>query len=176
MARTFTFCRQTSIDSLMVKSKKELVLILPNIRSVHNVGSIFRTADAAGVSKIYLTGYTPRPVDQFGRTNQALAKVALGAEKTVSWEYSASATTVINKLKKAGAKIMALEQAKNSLNYRQPKLTDSAALILGEEVEGISPKLLKLADQIIEIPMRGEKESLNVAVAAGIAIYALLGL
>lgn len=160
----------------MKKSKLGLVLILPNVRSVHNVGSIFRTADAAGVSKIYLTGYTPRPVDEFGRASNALAKVALGAEKTVAWEYVASASTLISKLKKAATKIVALEQASNSVNYRRFKVTGSVALILGEEVAGIEPKLLKLADQIIEIPMRGEKESLNVAVATGIAIYALLGL
>lgn len=160
----------------MKKTKLGLVLILPNVRSVHNVGSIFRTADAAGVSKIYLTGYTPRPIDQFGRVNKALAKVALGAEKTVLWEYLASASALVAKLKKAGTKIIALEQAPNSVNYRQFKATSPVALILGEEVAGIEPKLLKLADQIIEIPMQGEKESLNVAVAAGIAIYALLGL
>ena len=160
----------------MKKTRPGLVLILPNIRSVHNVGSIFRTADAAGVTKIYLTGYTLRPVDQFGRANKALAKVSLGAEKTLVWEYAISTTVLINKLKKAGTKIVALEQAPTSVNYRQFKATGPVALILGEEVAGIEPKLLKLADQIIEIPMRGEKESLNVAVAAGIAIYALLGL
>jgi tRNA G18 (ribose-2'-O)-methylase SpoU len=156
--------------------KRELYLILPNIRSNHNVGSIFRTAEAAGVKKNYLTGYTPRPVDQFGRTNTALAKVALGAEKTLAWEYQPSAVTLINRLKKTGLKIVALEQASNSVDYRHFKPTWPMALVLGEEVEGLPPNLLKLADQVIEIPMLGQKESLNVSVAAGLAIYRLLGL
>jgi len=160
----------------MKKKTSELVLILPNIRSIHNVGSIFRTVESAGVRKIYLTGYTPRPVDEFGRVNKALAKVALGAEKMVSWEYLRSTTSLITKLKKLGFLIVALEQSSQALNYRQIKLKTKTALIVGEEVLGLSPKLLAQADQIIEIPMRGQKESLNVSVATGIAVYALLGL
>ncbi|MFA6416058.1 MAG: TrmH family RNA methyltransferase [Candidatus Paceibacterota bacterium] len=155
-------------------AKKDLSLILHNIRSSHNVGAIFRTADGAGVSKIYLTGYTPKPIDQFGRPDKALAKTALGAEKTIAWQYLASASTLINKLKKSGTEIIALEQAPDSVDFRRAKIKWPAALLLGEEVEGVNKALLKKSDQIIEIPMRGQKESLNVSVATGIAVYEIL--
>jgi len=155
-------------------AKKELSLILHNIRSSHNVGAIFRTADGAGVSKIYLTGYTPKPVDQFGRLDKTIGKTALGAEKTVSWEYLESPARLISKLKKAGVEIVALEQDPKSVSYKKAKLKFPVALLLGEEVGGINKDLIKKCDQIIEIPMRGQKESLNVSVATGIAVYEIL--
>lgn len=157
-----------------MKSNKKLILILHNIRSSHNVGAIFRTADGAGVSEIYLTGYTPKPVDQFGRPDRALAKTALGAEKTVPWQYSNSIVGLLSKLKKDGWRLVALEQAKNSIDYQKIKIKFPAALLLGEEVNGIDKRLLKKCDQIMEIPMRGQKESLNVSVATGIAVYQIL--
>ena len=154
--------------------KLDLSLIIHNIRSAYNVGAIFRTADGAGVSKIYLTGYTPLPKDQFGRTNKEIHKTALGAEEVVAWEQVKSVASLIIRLKKAGREILALEQAENSIDYRKVKIKFPATLLLGEEVRGVTKDLLKKCDQIIEIPMRGQKESLNVSVATGIAIYQIL--
>jgi 23S rRNA (guanosine2251-2'-O)-methyltransferase len=152
-----------------------MIVILDNIRSLHNVGSIFRTSDGAGAEKIYLCGITPTPVDDFGYKRPQLSKVSLGSEDSVSWEYKKHISRLIKTLKKQGYLIVALEQAKNSLNYNQLKLPQQKlALVLGNEPTGISQKVLDLADYIIEIPMLGEKESLNVSVAFGIAIYRLL--
>lgn len=164
-----------------------MLVLLDNIRSLHNVGSIFRTADAVGVEKLYLCGITPAPRDRFGEVPLPLAKVALGAEKTVAWEKVASTSRLITKLKKEGFKIVALEKAPDSIPYYEyrsqiPRLRDDKktevdtqkiALILGAEVEGVSPAILKKCDTIIEIPMQGIKESLNVSVAFGIAAYHL---
>lgn len=151
-----------------------LELILHNIRSNHNVGSIFRTADGAGVAKLWLTGYTPAPLDQFKRVNNEIAKTALGAEQSVGWEKRENILELITELKKAGYKILALEQNDKSVDYREVKLAGKTALIVGNEVGGVEPEVLNLCDQIIEIPMRGNKESLNVSVATGIAVYKLL--
>lgn len=150
-----------------------LFLILHNIRSIHNVGSIFRTADACGVDKIFLTGYTPIPVDRFGRDVKALSKVSLGAEKTVPWEKFSNIKKLIEKLQKEGVSIVALEQDDRSVNYKKFKPKFPLALIVGNEVRGISKDILSLCDSIIEIPMRGEKESLNVSVATGIALFSI---
>ncbi len=148
-----------------------IALILPDIRSAHNVGAIFRTAEAAGVSKIYLTGYTPAPVDQFGRVNKEIAKTALRAEKTIVWEKVENIFELIQKLKTEDWQLIALEQAKNSVDYREVKLGEKAAVLVGNEVEGIGEGILKLCDAVAEIPMRGSKESLNVAVATGVALF-----
>lgn len=155
---------------------KEFVVLLENIRSLHNVGSIFRTADAAGASKIYLSGITPSPLDRFGRPDPRLAKVALGAEKTVAWEKTSSAARTISALKKDNFMIVALEQDERSISYKRlkPRKNAKIALILGEEVKGIRRTLLTKCDRIIEIPMRGKKESLNVSVAFGIAAFELI--
>lgn len=150
-----------------------LELILHNIRSNHNVGSIFRTADGAGVTKLWLTGYTPAPLDQFKRVNNEIAKTALGAEQSVGWEKRENILELITELKKAGYQILALEQNEKSVDYREVKLSGKTVLIVGNEVGGVEPEILNLCDQIIEIPMRGAKESLNVAVATGIAVFKL---
>ncbi len=151
-----------------------MIAILNNIRSLHNVGSIFRTADAAGVEKIYLCGITPEPLDRFGKIRPQLEKVSLGAEKAVPWEKAASASALINKLKKEGYKIWAVEQSEKSIPYYKAKADlKSIALVLGNEVRGLPPAVLNKADKILEIPMRGEKESLNVAVAFGIVAFRL---
>lgn len=155
--------------------KSQLELILHNIRSNHNVGAIFRTADGAGVSKLYLTGYTPAPLDQFKRVNNEIAKTALGAEQSVPWEKRENILDLITELKKESHKILALEQNEKSVDYREVKLSGKTILIVGNEVGGVEGDVLNLCDQIIEIPMRGAKESLNVAVATGVAIYKLLG-
>lgn len=151
---------------------KQTYLILHNIRSLHNVGSIFRTADAAGVSKIYLTGYTPAPHDKLGRLEQNFAKSALGAEKFVEWSKTKNIGPLLSKLKKQGVQIVAVEQDAASTIYSKFKPKRSIALILGNEVAGLNRSILKKCDAILEIPMRGQKESLNVSVAAGIVLFA----
>ena len=150
-------------------------LILHNIRSVYNVGSIFRTADAAGVSKIILTGYTPGPLDRFKQPRKDFTKVSLGAEKTVHWVQIKNVYAAIKALRLDGYEIVAVEQAENSaslFNFK-PDPKKKLALVLGNEVRGISKPTLSKCDKIVEIPMRGKKESLNVSVAAGIAMFAL---
>lgn len=151
----------------------KLAVILDNIRSVHNVGSIFRTADAIGVEKIYCCGVTPSPLDRFGGIRADFAKVALGAEKSVEWEKTANTIATIEQLKGDGWKIFAIEQSKDAIPYYKEAIANKIALILGAEVDGVSPGVLALADAILEIPMRGKKESLNVAVAFGIVAYGL---
>lgn len=152
---------------------KDVRLILDNIRSVHNVGSIFRTAETVGVTKIYCLGTTPVPVDRFGQKRKDFAKVALGAEDLVPWEYVKTGTALVNKLKKQGFNIVALEQAENSVNYKKIKKSVQTVLIVGNEVGGVSKSLLKHADQVAEIPMKGKKESLNVAVATGVMLFGM---
>ena len=157
-----------------MRKRRELFAILHNIRSLHNVGSVFRTADGAGVSKIYLTGYTPSPLDEMGRVRKEIAKTALGAEKSVPWEAVRNISKLIKRLKKDRVQIIALENIKNAVDYHKFKPKFPMALVLGNEVRGFSRALLKKADAVIKIPMRGKKESLNVSVAFGIAIYELL--
>ena len=151
--------------------KKENILILHNIRSVENVGAIFRTADAAGINKIYLTGYTPAPLDRFGRKRGDFAKSALGAEEFVSWEQKKSISALLARLKKDKFFIIGLEQDKRSVDYKKVKIKNKNAFLVGEEVAGISKENLKKCDIIAEIPMHGKKESLNVSVALGIALF-----
>jgi tRNA G18 (ribose-2'-O)-methylase SpoU len=158
----------------MISQKPKICLALDNIRSTHNVGSIFRTADAIGVNKIYLCGVTPSPIDRFGRERKDIAKVALGAEKNIEWENSDDIISLIKKMKKLGYKIIALEQDKNSINYKKVKIDSDAFIILGEETKGIKREILDLCDHIVEIPMKGNKESLNVSVATGVLLYTLL--
>jgi tRNA G18 (ribose-2'-O)-methylase SpoU len=157
---------------------KEFIIILHNIRSIHNVGSIFRTADAAGCKKIYLCGITPSPIDVFGRPRQQLTKVSLGAEKYVAWERVKSTSRLIDKLKKEKYKILAIEQDKKSIPYYKTNLLTSdvnrLVLVLGAEIKGLPPSILKKCDKILEIPMLGKKESLNVGVAFGIVAFRLL--
>lgn len=155
-----------------------MIVILHDIRSVHNVGSIFRTADAAGVVKIILTGITPEPTDRLGKLRPQFQKVSLGAEKTIEWEKTKSALRAIDRLKRGRFTIFCVEQAKNSVTYatmKGKKLNlDKVVLVMGNEVRGLPASILKRADAILEIPMRGKKESLNVAVAFGIIIFHLL--
>jgi len=156
--------------------KKDHILILPDIRSAINVGAIFRTADAVGVSKIYLTGYTPRPTDKFGRIQKDIAKSALGAETWIHWEYKKSLVPLMSTLKKKGYKIIAIEQDKRAVDYRKIKIADKSAIIMGPEILGLPKKILDKCDVIAEIPMHGKKESLNVSVACGVALFRILRL
>lgn len=158
----------------MITQKPELCLALDNIRSTHNVGSIFRTADAIGINKIYLCGVTPAPIDRFGRDRKDIAKVALGAEKSLAWEAISDIKQLIETMKKQGYKILALEQDEKAIDYKDLKIEGKNLLILGEETKGIKKDILDLCDHIVEIPMKGNKESLNVSVATGIILYSLL--
>lgn len=152
-----------------------MIAILHNIRSIYNVGSIFRTSDATGIERIYLCGFTPAPIDELGRSRKPFVKVSLGAEKYVPWEKVNSTVKLLKKLKKDGYHIFAIEQSKKSIPYYQINTVriKKIALIVGHEKNGISPKILALVDKILEIPMRGKKESLNVAVAFGVVAFHL---
>ena len=149
----------------------EIAVLLHNIRSTHNVGSIFRTADAAGVSKIYLTGYTPSPLDRFGREQKDIAKTALGAQKYISWECSTTPNAILKKIKSEGWVIIGVEQDSRAIDYRSLKPGNKTLFIFGNEVLGLSRGLRDKCDAIIEIPMHGKKESLNVSVTAGIVLF-----
>lgn len=151
--------------------KKEIAVLLHNIRSAHNVGSIFRTADAAGVRQVYLSGYTPTPCDRFGRVQKEIAKTALGAEKFLPWEYVRTPVTLLRRLKKHGWAVVGVEQDVRSIDYRRFRVKKPTLLIFGNEVRGLSPALRNVCDTLVEIPMRGEKESLNVSVAAGVVLF-----
>jgi len=143
----------------------KFVLILPNIRSGHNVGSMFRTADGAGVDKLYLTGYTPCP------PHTQVDKVSLGAEKSVPWEYFKQVGRLLKKFREEGYNIVALEKTSESRNIFEWTPKFPLALIVGNEKTGITKSILKYCDEAVDIPMRGKKNSLNVSIAAGIAIY-----
>ena len=150
-----------------MKSHK-LILLAHNIRSAYNVGSFFRTADGAGVSKIVLSGYSARP------PHPGVTKTALGAEDSVPWEYVAQPGLWLKRMRRAGYHIVALEQSEKSKNIFTWKRTWPVVLIVGNEVRGVSPALQKLCDTTLEIPMHGQKESLNVASAMAVAVYSLL--
>jgi len=148
--------------------RDELYVVCHNIRSLHNVGAIFRTADAAGVAKVFLTGYTGAP------PRDEIKKVALGAEDRVLWEKKHDAWRVIEALQKKGVTVAALEEGvKRSIDYKVFKPRFPLALLVGNEVQGISKQLLLRVDYIIHLPMHGGNKSLNVSVACGIALYQL---
>ncbi len=159
-----------------------LRLILHNIRSLHNVGQILRTADGSAVEQVIMTGYSPYPRQPddtragyiICRIMQGLAKTALGAELTVPIYHFDDLAEAIDHQHKHNYEVVALEQAETATNLLEARLTSPTALILGNEVDGISPEELKLVDQIWQIPMRGQKESLNVASAAAVACYHLI--
>lgn len=157
----------------------KIIIFAHNIRSTHNIGAIFRTCEGFGVSKIILSGYSPYPKitnDKrlphiADKLSSQIHKTALGAENMVSFEYQE--TPNFEEIKKQGFKIVGLEQNERSIALNKYEKSENIALILGEEVHGIPADLLKQCDDIIEIPMFGEKESFNVSVATGIALYAL---
>ncbi len=146
---------------------EKFVLVIPNIRSGHNVGAMFRTADGAGVDKIYICGYSPTP------PHPQVDKVSLGAEKSVPWEYAKQTSRLLKKLKKEGYNIVGLEQSKRSQNIFDFKPTFPLALVVGNEKTGLPKSWQTLCDNLIDIPMRGKKNSLNVSVAGGITMYYL---
>ncbi len=151
-------------------------LILSNLRSVHNVGSIFRTANALGIDKIYLCGTTPTPLDNYGIPRKDFLKVSLGAEKTIHWEYVADIKILIKKLHADEYYIIAVEQDKKAIDYKTVDIggREKIVFVLGGEVEGLPKDILEEVSIIAEIPMLGTKESLNVTVAFGVAAYRIL--
>ena len=161
--------------SNMTKNQ-ENILILHNIRSTENVGAMFRTSDAVGINKIYITGYTPAPLDRFGKKRSDIAKSALGAEEFIPWEQKKMVCPVIAKLKRDGFKIIAIEQDKKSIDYKKVKIGKKNVFLVGNEVTGIDKKTLEKCDVIAEIPMKGKKESLNVSVSFGVAMFRMLNI
>jgi tRNA G18 (ribose-2'-O)-methylase SpoU len=158
---------------------RQLVIIAHNLRSAHNVGSILRTADGLGVSQVYLTGYTPYPETPrderlphiAAKASRQINKTALGAAQSQAWQHCADVLKTIQQMRQKGFTIVALEQdpsATSLLNYTVP---EKVAVLVGREVQGLEPAVLKACDQIVEIPMVGQKESFNVAIAAAIAAY-----
>ena len=140
-------------------------LILDNIRSMHNVGAMIRTADAAGIDKIYLSGITAIP------PRKEISKTALGAEKNIPIEYTKNVKKLVKDLKIKGINIVSVELTENSINYNKFDYQKPLAIIVGNEIDGVDSELLKLSDAIVDIPMRGYSVSLNVATAAGIILF-----
>lgn len=145
--------------------RRKVVVVLPAIRSTHNTGSFFRTADALGISKIFLCTFTAIP------PHPHLLKVSLGAETTVPWEYVEDPKDVVKRLRADGFQLVGVEQTEKSIPLDTIEWKDNVALFFGHEVEGLAQELIELMDECVEIPMQGEKESLNVSVTGGIVMY-----
>lgn len=146
-----------------------LSIILDNVRSIYNVGSLFRTADAVGVGMVWLAGFTPGPDTHPDR----IAKTALGAQETVPWQRRSRVGDIVRRLRRQGVAIIALETAEHAVDFRTLKPRWPLAVIVGNEVDGVGSIMSHNVDTVVRIPMRGQKESLNVAVAAGVALYEL---
>lgn len=160
-------------------TKRQIILVANNLRSIHNVGSILRTADGLGVDKVILCGYTPHPARQndsrlpheAAKITRQIHKTALGAENSVDWQWQPDILPAISQLQKDGFTVAAVEQAKNSValpDFSPPK---KIALIMGRELEGLEPEVVKRCSVCLEIPMFGQKESFNVTQAAAMALY-----
>ena len=156
-----------SVSEFKEAEKTPIIVILDNVRSLNNIGSIFRTADAFLIRKIYLCGITATP------PHKDIQKTALGATETVEWEYVENALEVVEKLKADGVKTFAVEQAENStmLNNFQPENKNIYALIFGNEVKGVQQKVISVSDGVLEIPQLGSKHSLNISVSAGVVLW-----
>lgn len=163
----------------MVNSKRKIILIAHNIRSTHNVGSLLRTADGLGVTKVYLAGYTPYPLmtnDErlphlAQKIHRQISKTALGAETNVPWQHCEDVLPLFDELRDNGYTIAALEQTDRPIKLPDFQPPDKIAILVGREVEGIEPEVLEAVDFALEIPMFGQKESFNVAQAAAMALY-----
>lgn len=158
-----------NIEEFKESDKMPIIVVLDNVRSLHNIGSVFRTSDAFLIEKIYLCGITAKP------PHKEIHKTALGATDTVAWEYVEDVVAVVEKLKKDGVLVQAVEQVEQSvmLNQFEIKADAKYALIFGNEVKGVSQKAVDLCDGVIEIPQLGTKHSLNIAVSAGIVVWDL---
>jgi tRNA G18 (ribose-2'-O)-methylase SpoU len=146
-------------------------LIIENVRSAYNVGAMFRTADGAGVTKVFLVGYTPHPIDRFGRKQAEISKTSLGASETIPWEAAENSAAVVTKLQAEGFTAVAIEQSPESVSLKDFVVPGQVAYVMGNEVIGVEESTLAVVDHVLDIPMLGAKESLNVSVAAGIVMY-----
>jgi len=155
------------IEGFKAQEKLPVVIMLDNVRSMHNVGSVFRTADGFAVEKVVLCGITAQP------PHREIEKTALGATQSVEWEHIDNTLTAIEKYRKNGYQIIAIEQAENSimLNTYQPKLNEKYVLIFGNEVNGVSDEAMQQIDKCIEIPQFGTKHSFNIVISAGIVLW-----
>ena len=162
-----TELNRKSIDDFKKSKKTSAIVVLDNIRSIHNVGSIFRTSDSFLIEKIIISGYTATP------ENERMKKTALGSSDSVDWEYSDDIIETIKKLKKKDVKIISIEQADESLKIEKfnPIRGTKYAFIFGNEVDGVSDDIINVSDEVVEIPQVGTKHSLNVSVAAGIVLW-----
>ncbi len=157
--------RKPSTEEVKKKKKNEIYALLDNVRSLHNVGAIFRTSDAVLLKKLYLCGITGHP------PRNEISKTALGAEEVVEWEYHEDASDLLKDLKKKGITIVAVEIANDSVNYDQAKYDFPVCFVFGHEVYGISDEVMDLVDMTVEIPMLGRANSLNIATSYGIIVY-----
>ena len=157
-----------SLDVIKQARRCPIAVLLDNVRSLYNVGSIFRTSDAAGIEKIYLCGITGQP------PRAEIHKAALGAETSVAWEYFQNPLEIIQKLKSENYRIVILEHTDESHLYDEVKYQFPLCLVVGHEISGVSDEVIAMADLAIQIPMHGIKQSLNVAVAYGIAIFEII--
>ena len=157
----------------MFSRDQRIVVVLDNIRSLYNTGSILRTADASGVERVVLCGITPRP-DQGSRQRRAIAKTALGAENSVQWEYKPDAHAALRSLTAEGYQTVAVEISPVAVNLFEWTPRWPVCLVFGHEVDGVSSDLAAHVETTIQIPMLGQKRSLNVATAAGVVLYELL--
>ena len=157
------------IEQFKKAEKTPLIVILDNVRSLNNIGSVFRTCDAFLIEKIYLCGITATP------PNKEIHKTALGATDSVAWEYEENTLSAVEKLKEQGVYIISIEQAENStmLNDFEPNGNQKYAIIFGNEVKGVEQEVVSASNEVIEIPQYGTKHSLNISVSAGIAIWEL---
>ncbi|MHB2149451.1 RNA methyltransferase [Calditrichota bacterium LG25] len=163
------FRRQPTLEELKKLPRTPISVLVEDIRSMHNVGSIFRTSDGARIEHLYLTGFTARP------PRIEIDKTALGATDSVPWSYNKNALEVVKQLKQKNVAIVTLEHTSQSQNYFEVEYPFPLCLVLGNEVEGVSQQIVEQADLAIEIPMLGIKQSLNVSVAYGIVLYHILG-
>ena len=154
--------------------KKEVRVLLHNMRSAHNVGSMLRTAEALGVTRVNISGYSPCPIDRFGRPVKEIAKTALGAESIVPWKHHEDPMEIIAELKQEGFVVVGIEQDARAQDYKTYEPSEKTLVLVGSEVEGLSVELRQACDVLLEIPMRGKKESLNVSVAFGVALFRIL--
>ena len=156
-----------SVEEFKQADKSKIIVVLDNVRSMHNVGSVFRTADAFLKEAVYLCGYTPKP------PHRDIQKTALGATETVEWHYCNTTIEAINLLKQKGYKVFAVEQAEGSVSLEKFTIAENIAVVFGNEVEGVDNQVLELCDGCIEIPQFGTKHSLNISVAVGIVLWEL---
>ena len=156
-----------SVSEFKEAKKTPIIVILDNVRSLNNIGSVFRTADAFLIQKIYLCGITAKP------PHKDIQKTALGATETVDWEYVAEALEVVEKLQQQGVKVYSVEQAENAkyLNEFQPQKEITYALVFGNEVKGVQQKVVSASNGVLEIPQLGSKHSLNISVSAGVVLW-----